>query len=100
VQYPWPGNIRELQNAVEYSVIWAITAHRREAVPKELQPPSILQNLPTHTNGETLNLDDRERETILRAPPPRAQGIRRKRPASSAFTAHALQQDEAVRHRL
>jgi DNA-binding NtrC family response regulator len=68
VQYPWPGNIRELQNAVEYSVILADNGIIGEKqLPKELQMPLALQNLPPATNGETLNLDDRERETILQA---------------------------------
>lgn len=68
IQYPWPGNIRELQNAVEYSVILADqgTVSERQ-LPKELQLPPMLQNLAGKANGETLNLDERERETILRA---------------------------------
>jgi DNA-binding NtrC family response regulator len=78
LQYPWPGNIRELQNAVEYSVILAEQgAIGEKQLPKELQLPAILQNLPTQTNGETLNLDDRERETILRALA-QAQGNKKK----------------------
>ncbi|HEX5175549.1 MAG TPA: sigma-54 dependent transcriptional regulator [Chthoniobacteraceae bacterium] len=68
MRYPWPGNIRELQNAIEYSVVLAENGVITEKqLPKEVQLPEVLQNLPVKTNGETLNLDEREKETILRA---------------------------------
>jgi len=68
MRYPWPGNIRELQNAIEYSVVLAENGVITEKqLPKEVQLPEVLQNLPAKPNGETLNLDERERETILRA---------------------------------
>jgi transcriptional regulator with PAS, ATPase and Fis domain len=68
MRYPWPGNIRELQNTIEYSVVLAENGVITEKqLPKEVQLPAVLQNLPAQTNGETLNLDEREKETILRA---------------------------------
>lgn len=36
-------------------------------LPKEIQLPLALQNLSPNPNGETLNLDDREKKTILKA---------------------------------
>jgi len=83
MDYDWPGNIRELQNAIEYGVVLA----REEGItekelPKELHLPAVLRNAanghPTrhgnhggqgaHGSGEeSLNLDTRERETILAA---------------------------------
>lgn len=74
--YHWPGNIRELQNAVEYSVILAdrdiIT---EKQLPEILQLPTVLQQAAGSsvgtphfgTLGSTLNLDDQEKETILKA---------------------------------
>ena len=68
LRYPWPGNIRELQNAIEYSVVLADNGVITEKqLPKEVQLPEVLQNLPARNNGETLNLDEREKETILKA---------------------------------
>jgi DNA-binding NtrC family response regulator len=69
LNYSWPGNIRELQNAIEYSVILAeedvIT---EKQLPKEIQLPPVLQQVASKPNGgTTLNLDEHERETILRA---------------------------------
>lgn len=67
--YPWPGNVRELQNTIEYSVILAehdtIT---EKQLPKEVLLPPVLQGVAQKTSsGETLNLDEQERETILKA---------------------------------
>lgn len=75
LSYSWPGNIRELQNAMEYSVILAerdlIT---EKQLPKEMLLPPVLQGVrsnPGRTNGSspenTLNLDQHERDTILKA---------------------------------
>lgn len=70
LNYPWPGNIRELQNAIEFSVILAerdvIT---EKQLPKEIQLPPVLQNIAAKVNGlsATLNLDEQEKETILKA---------------------------------
>ncbi len=71
LSYSWPGNIRELQNAMEYSVILAekdcIT---EKQLPKDILLPPVLQGV-TSNGGSfgapTLNLDDKERETILKA---------------------------------
>ncbi len=70
LNYGWPGNIRELQNAVEYSVILADKdVINEKQLPKEIQLPPVLQNMAAKTNGiaTTLNLDDQEKETILKA---------------------------------
>src|SRR4051794_10597090 len=69
LSYPWPGNVRELQNTIEYSVILAehdtIT---EKQLPKEVLLPPVLQGVAQKTaTGETLNLDEQERETILKA---------------------------------
>lgn len=70
LSYGWPGNIRELQNAVEYSVILAEKdVINEKQLPKEIQLPPVLQNVAAKTNGggTTLNLDEHEKETILKA---------------------------------
>ncbi len=69
LEYPWPGNIRELQNAVEYSVILADRELITEKqLPKEILLPAALQGMAAKANGgETLKLDDQEKETILKA---------------------------------
>jgi DNA-binding NtrC family response regulator len=68
LRYAWPGNVRELQNAMEYSVILAEKGVITEKqLPRELRLPVALQSIATHTNGDTLNLDEREKQTILKA---------------------------------
>ena len=70
LNYGWPGNIRELQNAVEYSVILADREMISEKqLPKEIQLPPVLQNVAAKSNGggTNLNLDEHEKETILKA---------------------------------
>jgi transcriptional regulator with PAS, ATPase and Fis domain len=67
--YAWPGNIRELQNAVEYSVILAdrdlIT---EKQLPKEiLLPPELQRIINGPTSEGVLNLDQQERDAILKA---------------------------------
>ncbi|MDD5348770.1 MAG: sigma-54 dependent transcriptional regulator [Chthoniobacteraceae bacterium] len=62
--YDWPGNIRELQNAIEYGVVLACGGRITEKeLPKELFSPT-----PSATpEGGTLNLDTLERNAILLA---------------------------------
>ena len=69
--YDWPGNIRELQNAIEYGVVLAhdnrMTA---KELPKELLIEPELRAAHTalnETQPETLNLAAMERKTILMA---------------------------------
>jgi DNA-binding NtrC family response regulator len=69
MDYSWPGNVRELQNAIEHSLVLAedgvITLKH---IPRELQLPPILQNIAAKpTDGDTFKLEDREKDTILKA---------------------------------
>jgi DNA-binding NtrC family response regulator len=65
--YSWPGNIRQLQNAIEYAVILAgEEGIGIKHLPLELQAPPELHNALAQT-GVGLRLEDRERETILQA---------------------------------
>ncbi|MEI8233056.1 MAG: sigma-54 dependent transcriptional regulator [Verrucomicrobiota bacterium] len=61
--YDWPGNIRELQNAIEYGVVLANGGQITEKeLPKELLfPPS------PPLEGQTLHLETLERNAILLA---------------------------------
>jgi DNA-binding NtrC family response regulator len=68
LNYSWPGNIRELQNAIEFSVILAEQdVIMDKQLPKEIQLPLVLQQVVKTNGGTTLNLDEHEKETILRA---------------------------------
>jgi DNA-binding NtrC family response regulator len=62
-RYPWPGNIRELQHAVERAVIMAQG--------DKLQPEDFFFRQPGHPehNGEApnMNLDDMEKNLIMKA---------------------------------
>jgi DNA-binding NtrC family response regulator len=70
LDYSWPGNIRELQNAIEYAVVLA-----REGVigvkelPAEIQLPPELQQaeLGALPRSGVQTLDDLERTAILQA---------------------------------
>lgn len=86
-EFSWPGNVRQLQNAVEYAVVLAKADQITEdSLPPELLLPQELQNhllaqatVPIESgNGYalghaapaadlSLNLDDRERHAILQA---------------------------------
>ena len=78
--YPWPGNIRELQNVIERSVIMCeseVFSIDEGLLPQEMtrarptrHPLPLLQlrprpRMPIHSNGGTL--EEIEREAILRA---------------------------------
>jgi formate hydrogenlyase transcriptional activator len=60
VNYSWPGNIRELRNIVERSVI--LTTGRRLIIPKD-----DLHETRPHTPATVLTMDDAERRHILDA---------------------------------
>jgi len=60
VNYSWPGNIRELRNIIERSVI--LTSGRRLTIPKD-----DLQQSPTPVAPTVLRMDDAERRHILDA---------------------------------
>ncbi len=69
LDYSWRGNVRELQNAMEYAVVLA----RNELItvkelPTEVQLPAALQNGGAHhKNMGAQSLDDLERNAILQA---------------------------------
>jgi len=67
MDYDWPGNIRELQNVIEYGVVLAHEGRITEKeFPKELLVPPVLRNAVLGAaETETLNLDSRERDAIL-----------------------------------
>jgi len=69
--YDWPGNIRELQNTIEYGVVLAHENRMTEKeLPKELLMPPDLRAANaalSEAKPETLILAVRERETILMA---------------------------------
>jgi len=72
IEYDWPGNIRELQNTVEYGVVLAHdNCITEKQLPKELLMPAALRSAAAAAVAgetlETLNLDNREREAILAA---------------------------------
>ena len=66
--YAWPGNIREMQNAIEYAVVLADkgTVTPRQ-LPREIQLPPALQGAASASAVATLNLEDHEKQTILQA---------------------------------
>ena len=63
VRYPWPGNIRELQNIVERAVILSPGSSLRVPL-GDLQPPATAAAAPT---AAAVTLADAEREHILGA---------------------------------
>src|SRR5690606_27117867 len=59
-QYPWPGNIRELENFIERAVILSQTS--------DLEiPVSELKRPITSGNGTAVSLENAERQHILKA---------------------------------
>ncbi|MBL7825917.1 MAG: sigma-54-dependent Fis family transcriptional regulator [Saprospiraceae bacterium] len=63
VRYPWPGNIRELQHAVERAVIMSKN--------DKLQPEDFFfregKSLGGNADWPTMNLDDMEKQLIMKA---------------------------------
>jgi two-component system response regulator AtoC len=65
--FSWPGNIRQLQNTIEYAVILAgAEGIGIQHLPLELQAPPEIHHALAQTEAG-LRLEDRERETILQA---------------------------------
>jgi DNA-binding NtrC family response regulator len=63
--HSWPGNIRELQNAIEYAVVLADEgAIGLKQLPSDLQADPVYHQALDAT-GASLDLDSRERQTIL-----------------------------------
>ena len=69
MDYDWPGNIRELQNAIEYGVVLARGGRiGMRQLPKQLLIPPTLRPAPAiSSESALLNLDARERDAILAA---------------------------------
>ena len=66
--YSWPGNVRELQNAIEYGMVLAEdNVITEKQLPRELQLPPMLIEAASHAEGDTLNLESREKVAILTA---------------------------------
>jgi formate hydrogenlyase transcriptional activator len=61
VHYPWPGNIREMQNVIERAVILS-QGSSLQIPPGDLPPPAAQAPVPTRA---ALTLADAEREHIL-----------------------------------
>src|SRR5580765_5611659 len=63
LDYSWPGNLRELQNAMEYAVVLARQNKISvKELPAEVQLPAVLQQAERNNNGGSgvQNLDDME----------------------------------------
>jgi len=66
--YSWPGNIRELQNAIEYAVVLADKNQiGLKQLPQKIQLPPALQDPLPAAGANSLNLGESEKETILQA---------------------------------
>ncbi|MBZ5583066.1 MAG: sigma 54-interacting transcriptional regulator [Acidobacteriia bacterium] len=68
VRYPWPGNIRELQNLVERAVI--LSTGPVLAIPSgelEKATPAAASTVPASPSPDVITLEAAERQTILRA---------------------------------
>ncbi len=61
VQYPWPGNIREMQNVIERAVILS-PGPALQIPPGDLTPDAASADMPA---GAVVTLADAEREHIL-----------------------------------
>jgi DNA-binding NtrC family response regulator len=70
-RHPWPGNIRELQNAIERSLITSegtlITAAHLALAPSPVPTPLAAAPLPAAPVNTPGSLDDLERKAILEA---------------------------------
>jgi DNA-binding NtrC family response regulator len=63
--HSWPGNIRELQNAIEYAVVLAENGLiGLKQLPADLQVAPAYHNALQQT-GDALDLESRERQTVL-----------------------------------
>jgi formate hydrogenlyase transcriptional activator len=67
VRYPWPGNIRELQNVIERAVI--LSSGPALTIPvKELEKAATPRTAAAVTaSADVITLESAEREAILRA---------------------------------
>lgn len=72
LDYSWRGNVRELQNAIEYAVVLARNGQIGvKELPAEVQLPAVLQSTtapaPAQNGDSVTNLDTLERNAILHA---------------------------------
>lgn len=63
MQYPWRGNVRELQNTVEYMV----NLIQDEEIIEMSQIPERIRSFKKENNDEPLNLEKLEKKAIIRA---------------------------------
>ncbi|MBS1109404.1 MAG: zraR 9 [Anaeromyxobacteraceae bacterium] len=70
-RHPWPGNIRELQNAIERSLITSegtlITAAHLALHPRPAPPPPAAAPRPAAPGSPPSSLEDLERQAVLDA---------------------------------
>jgi formate hydrogenlyase transcriptional activator len=62
-KYPWPGNIRELENVIERAVILSTGPELKVALP-ELSSPAVVS--PADAASRNMHLEDAERAHIVR----------------------------------
>ncbi len=67
VRYPWPGNIRELQNLVERAVILSTGAVLAIPVRELERATAAAPSAAAAANSDVMTLEAAERQTILRA---------------------------------
>ncbi|MFL6541422.1 MAG: sigma-54-dependent transcriptional regulator [Chthoniobacterales bacterium] len=72
LDYSWRGNVRELQNAIEYAVVLARNGQiGTKELPAEVQLPPVLQSTsapaPAQNGDNVTSLDQLERNAILHA---------------------------------
>jgi two-component system, NtrC family, response regulator HydG len=64
LQYPWPRNVRQLENAIERAVV---LARGENIVPEDL-PPEILKAVYAEGETQTITLDDKRISVRLGTP--------------------------------
>jgi len=64
---PWPGNVRQLQNVIERSVILSPGKVLSPALADLQQPSQTIGAIGSSTNGDRTTLKDAEREHIIQA---------------------------------
>lgn len=66
--FPWPGNVRQLRNVIEYAVVLAGgKTIAEEHLPAEVRLPAGLQSRRKSAGSEPLTLQEQEKNAILKA---------------------------------